>query len=228
MIFPGRQKYVPIKRKSLVSPKQHARLRILAEIDKQRNCEFPAFTDEEIYSEEIWLPYSEQNEINGWMYIAHAVRTADLLASRSYYEYQSLNNQMLLNLKRGEYKKKKIEAFQIENLLTKYADFVRNIYFLLLLNHLVDDIYDRYKDLESIELFEMALQNANISWIGLTTPLNVVHQKVADTLMEGAGVLYDLLAEKVKDSGIYLLSTKDANLAWLEDKISTILQDNLD
>jgi hypothetical protein len=228
MIFPGRQKYVPTRKKSLVTPKQRARLRILAEIDKQRNGELPAFTDEEIDREERWLPYNEQNEINGWMYIAHAVRTTDLLTSKSYYEYQSLNNQMLLNLQSGDYEKKKIEIFQIENLLIKYADFVRNIYFLLLLNHLADDVYNEYEDLESVELFEMSLQNSTISWIGLTTPLSVIHEKIADSLVEGASVLYDLLAEKVKDSGIYLLSSKDDHLAWLEDKIYTILQDNLD
>ena len=227
MISLSRQKD-PRKKVSIINPKQRAKLRILAELDRQKHGKWPAFTTDEIDHEDWLLPVDEQNEINGWMFIAQAVRTADLLASRAYYEYQALNNQMLLNLHRGDYKRHKIETFEIENLLTRYADFVRYVYFLLLFNHLVDDVYDQYEDLESIELFEMTLQNSSISWIGLTMPLSKVHSKFSDQLMDGAITLYDMLAKKVKDSGIYLLSAKNTNLAWLEDKVTTIFESYCD
>lgn len=208
----------------MVSPKQRAKLHILADIDRQKHGKWPAFSADEIDHEDWLLPVGEQNEINGWMYIAQTVRTTDLLASRAYYEYQALNNQMLLNLQNGDYKRHEIETFEIENLLARYTDFVRYVYFLLLLNHLLDDVYDEYGDLESIDLFEMTLQNSSISWIGLTIPLRDVHALLSDQLMDGISTLYDMLAKKVKDSGIYLLSAKNTNLAWLKDKVTTIFE----
>lgn len=227
MISLSRQKD-PRTKVSIINPKQRAKLRILAELDRQKHGKWPAFTTDEIDYEDWLLPVGEQNEINGWMYITHAVRTTDLLASRAYYEYQALNNQMLLNLHRGDYKRNKLEMFEIENILTRYADFVRYVYFLLLFNHLVDDVYDEYEDLESIELFEMTLQNSSISLIGLTMPLSKVHSKISDQLMDGASAFYDMLAKKVKDSGIYLLSAKNTNLAWLKDKVTTIFESYCD
>lgn len=227
MISLSRQKD-PRKKVSTINPKQRAKLRILAELDRQKHGKWPAFTTDEIDNEDWLLPVGEQNEINGWMFIAQAVRTADLLASRAYYEYQAINNQMLLNLHRGDYKRHKIETFEIEALITRYADFIRYIYFLLLLNHLVDDVYGQYEDLESIELLEMTIQNSSISWIGIIMPLREVHARLSDQLMDSAITLYDMLAKKVKDSGIYLLSAKNTNLAWLEDKVTTIFESYCD
>ncbi|MCE7898199.1 MAG: hypothetical protein DPW11_02750 [bacterium] len=223
MISLSRQKD-PRTKESIVNPKQRAKLRILAELDRQKHGKWPAFTTDEIDHEDWLLPVGEQNEINGWMYIAQAVRATDLLASRAYYEYQALNNQMLLNLQHGDYKRHKIETFEIEALITRYADFVRYVYFLLLLNHLVEDVYDEYEDLVSIELLEMTIQNSSISWIGITMPLREVHSQLSDQLMDGARTFYDMLAKKVKDSGIYLLSAKNTNLAWLKDKVTTIFE----
>lgn len=227
MISLSRQKG-PRTKVSIINPKQRAKLRILAELDRQKHGKWPAFTTDEIDNEDWLLPVGEQNEINGWMFIAQAVRTADLLASRAYYEYQTINNQMLLNLHSGDYKRHKIETFEIEALITRYADFIRYTYFLLLLNHLVDDVYGQYEDLESIELFEMTLQNSSNSWIGLTMPLSKVHSKFSDQLMDGTSTFYDMLAKKVKDSGIYLLSAKNTNLAWLKDKVTTIFESYCD
>lgn len=224
MILPNRKKRPIDRRESIVSPMQRAKLHILADIDRQKHGKWPAFSADEIDHEDWLLPVGEQNEINGWVYIAQAVRTADLLASRAYYEYQALNNQMILNLQRGDYKRNNIETFEIEILVSRYADFIRYIYFLLLLNHLVDDVYDQHEDLESIELLEMTLQNSSISWIGLTIPLRNVHALLSDQLMGGVSTLYDMLAKKVKDSGIYLLSAKNTNLAWLKDKVTTIFE----
>lgn len=223
MILLSRQKD-PRTKVSIINPMQRVKLRILAELDRQKHGKWPAFTTDEIDHEDWLLPVDEQNEINGWMFIAQAVRTSDLLASRAYYEYQALNNQMLLNLHRGDYKRHKIKTFEIETLVSRYADFIRYTYFLLLLNHLVDDVYDQYEDLESIELLELTIQNSSISWIGLTMPLRDVHARLSDQLMDGAITLYDIFAKKVKDSGIYLLSAKNTNLAWLKDKVTTIFE----
>jgi hypothetical protein len=222
MISLSRQKD-PRTKESIVNPKQRAKLRILAELDRQKHGKWPAFTTDEIDHEDWLLPVGEQNEINGWMYIAQAVRTTDLLASRAYYEYQSFNNQMIINLYIVEHHNRSFDSFEIEHLLTRFTNFMRYTYFVLLLNHLMDDVYDQYEDLESVELLEMTIHNWSISWIGMQIPWHTIHETIADSLVDGTAIFYDLLAKKVEDSGIYLLSEKYKNLAWLKDKIATII-----
>lgn len=227
MILPSRQKE-PVARRLLVSPKQRAKLRILADIDKQKHMDWPAFNTHDFEHEDWWLSTSEQNEIAGWMYIAQAVRTTDLLASRAYYEYQSFNNQMIINLYIGEHHNRSFDSFEIEHLLTRFTNFMRYTYFVLLLNHLMDDVYDQYEDLESVDLLELTIQNWSISWIGIQIPWHTIHETMADSLVDGTAIFYDLIAKKVEDSGIYLLSEKNQNLAWIRDKTATIIEQYCD